>query len=165
VIQGVSGPLRLGTNQAWTRFRHAAFFLHLLKRHHDYQEGQENGERGVQRVPGEGAGDGTDGHYVFGREEGVPKIPLQVLAQVLEVKGIQVVTPTLDTLPDTRLTHHLVSSAGCGPRMSNQWGGPMCPMCWVSTQTTLLRFQKLFVVWSQKKEFWGAADFAFPLFY
>ena len=99
VIQGVSGPLRLGTNQAWARFRHAAFFLHLLKRHHDYQEGQENGERGVQRVPGEGAGDGTDGHYVFGREEGVPKIPLQVLAQVLEVKGIQVVTPTLDTLP------------------------------------------------------------------
>jgi len=82
----------MGTNQAWTRFRHAAFFLHLLKRPDEYREGQENGERGVQRVPGEGAGDGTDGHYVFGREEGVPKIHLQVLAQVLEVKGIQVVT-------------------------------------------------------------------------
>ena len=27
--------------------------------------------------------------------------------------------------PDTRLTHQIVSADGCGPRMSNQWGGPM----------------------------------------
>ena len=93
------GPLRLGTFFPNAQVGHAAFFLHLLKRPHEYREGQENGERGVQRVTGERAGDGTDGHYVFGREEGVPKIHLQVLAQVHEVKGIQVVTPTLDTLP------------------------------------------------------------------